>query len=170
MIRQNQTAQIYIYTSENIFKEVKNESSLMSARIKDKDGKSLFDTLVFDEAYMIMFRSLFLDAQSDITLMLPDRLIATPSDSWFDENNFKDDKDFVFFFLKDSSTHLFKTLDVKIQVYMINHIMFNWLKTKYPEMAVVYLQNMTGLKDDIKRLVSRIQIDGKDIKRYPSFP
>jgi hypothetical protein len=149
---------------------VKNESSQLAARSFDKDGKPLFDKLVFDEAYMINFRRLFLNAQSEIMLLLPDRLIKTPSDDWFDENNFNDDKDFVFFFLVNSNTHLFKMLDIKIQEYIDNSIMYQWLQTKHPDIAVVYAQNMVQLKDDIKRFVARIQIDGRDIRRYPSFP
>lgn len=58
----------FIYSHDDIFGSVKQESSLHSIRQTDKDGNPMFETLVFDEAYLIKFRELFFNAQAQIIL------------------------------------------------------------------------------------------------------
>lgn len=162
---------MYSYSSEGAFKYVKQEISLLAARSTDKEGKPLFDKLVFDEAELILFRRYFLKAQTEVLDMLPDRLLAVNDDWRFDDAASDDDTNFVFYLkLQTQPIHLFKKMDTEIQEYITNCICYNWLQTKLPDLSVVYYQNMDALRNNIKKTIARIQIGGRDIKRYPSFP
>lgn len=148
----------FIYSHDNIFASVKQESSLLAIRRKDENGDGLFDQLVFDEAYLILFRELFFDAQAEVTPALSGYMKDIPVEfDFFETQDFSKDRNYIFYlFMPDDwNFHLYKPVDIKIKQFIVAYIMYRWLETKLPQEAVTYLERANSVLDDIKGLLNK---------------
>lgn len=167
----------YIFTRDLIQKAVKLESSLVAVRRKEQssDGQTieLFDQLVMDEAYEVLFKRLMLEAHSDIITNIPSNfLAATPTDLtpvWSEFPDFRQDRDFVLYMRMHNEWPLNyqKSVDVKIQQYLIDYILWKWFETKSPNDAAVYQSHLSTIMADIKTLLNKRD---RPMRRLPSFP
>ncbi len=167
----------FVFTHDTIQKGVKLETSLLAERRfevnKNGDKRSLFDTLVMDEEYEILFKRLFNQAHSEIVLSIPsDYIRNTPTDMQELYSEFPDfsvDKDFSLWLNMPSSFPLQykKSIQTKIEEYLIANICYLWFQTKSPNDAKVYLMNKEKCEVDIRRLLNK---RSKPMRRKPSFP
>lgn len=143
----------YIQTHDTILKAVKLESTLLAERRNDQQGNSMFDDLVFDEEYLILFRDLFFDARANVTSACTAYMKDVSDITLFDTNNFEQDKDFSIQ-LKLPDTFVIavnNSVDSKMKSYLVAYIMYRWLETKLPNESVVYLTRATTHLQDMKR-------------------
>lgn len=147
----------FIFTHDAVFKAVKQDSSLMAARKVDDGGSPLFDNLVFDEAYLIKFRELFFNAQGQITPSFSAYLKEIPAEiEYFERGDFSKDRDFILQVLMpcNFNMHMKRPLEDYIFNFLKDWIMYQWLETKDPATAAVYLEKTEKEKSDIKRCLS----------------
>ena len=147
-----------IYTHDNIFNGVKMESSLLAERRADTQGNSMFDQLVFDEEYLILFRQLFFDAQSELIPTLSAYIKAMPDEpGYFETQDFAHNRDCILTLLMpDSFMHeMGKVTDIKIKQFIISYIMYRWLETKLTDEAAIYLNRSHACLSDIKGLLEK---------------
>lgn len=148
----------FIYSHDNIFQGVKQESSLYAKNKVDKDGNSLFDNLVFDEAYLTKFREYFFDAQAEITPTVSAYMKDIPTEpAYYEFQDFTKDRDYVFHLLmpEDFDKHMTHSIDIKIRQFMIAYIMYRWLETKLSSDAEIYLGRAEKVKGEAKELLER---------------
>ncbi|MCL2650322.1 MAG: hypothetical protein FWD60_04745 [Candidatus Azobacteroides sp.] len=149
---------MFIYSHDNIFASVKQEASLLAIRRTDADGNNLFEQLVFDEAYLILFRQLFFEAQAEVTVAFSGYMKDVPTEAdYFETQDFFENRDYVFYLVMpdDWNFHLFKPVDIKVKEYLIAYIMYRWLETKLPQEAATYLQRATAVLDDSRNLLEK---------------
>lgn len=141
------------YTEGDIFKAVKEDSSHLAERTKDKDGNSLFDDIVYDEEYMINFKRVFLEAQGYILEQCMAYIKSLPAGAeYLDNQNYDINKDFV---LQLNMPETFavqasRILDTKIRTYLIAFILYTWLKDKMPNIAANYYNELDALLKSIR--------------------
>ena len=142
----------FVYPHDDVFAAVKQEASLYSVRQTDKEGKSMFESLVFDEAYLTKFRELFLGAQGQIIPVLSAYTMEPESPEYFDRRDFSKNRDFVCHLdmPEDFNRHMIKPLEDHIFSFLKDWIMYKWLETKVPETAAVFASNCEGYKGDIR--------------------
>lgn len=149
----------FIYSHDDIFGSVKQESSLHSIRQTDKDGNPMFETLVFDEAYLIKFRELFFNAQAQIIPTISAYQKDIPVDPYyFERKDFTKDRDFICYLNmpNDFMMSMARPIEDYIFNFLKDWIMYKWLETKMPNIASVFLANCIGVdgsggyKSDIK--------------------
>jgi len=148
----------FIYSHDNIFAAVKEESSLLAERQFSKDGDGLFEQIVFDEEYLRLFRSLFFEAQAEVTAALSAYMKDVPvGPDYFEVQDFSKDRDYVFYLAMpdDWNYHLVKPVDTKVREFLVAYVMYRWLETKLPEEAIVYLNRATAVLDDAKILLEK---------------
>jgi len=133
----------------NIFKAVKQESSLLALRRQDEKGEPLFDKLVFDEAYNILFANLFRDAQSNVVSACVSYLDGTYE--YYDNSEYNEE-DFNLELTGEFLPAVVKSIDTKMKEYIVAYVMFRWLETKLPE-AQTYLMRATTHLQDMKRFL-----------------
>jgi len=149
---------MFVYSHDNIFASVKQEASLLAVRRFDKDGDSLFEQLVFDEAYLILFRQLFFEAQAEVTIAFSGYMKDVPTEGdYFETQNFFEDRDYVFYLAmpSDWNYHLFKPVDIKVKEFLTAYIMYRWLETKLPQESLVYYQRARAVLDEAKVLLDK---------------
>jgi len=149
---------IFTYSHDNIFASVKQEASLFAVRKFDQNGDDLFNQLVFDEAYLIMFRQLFFEAQAEVTVALSGYMKDIPvASEYFETQDFFENRDYVFYLAMpdDWNYHLFKPVDIKVKEFLTAYIMYRWLETKSPQDAATYLQRATSVLEDAKTLLDK---------------
>jgi len=149
---------VFIYSHDNIFASVKQESSHLAIRKKDETGESLFEQLVFDEAYLILFRQLFFDAQAEVTPALSGYMKDIPVEAeFFETQDFSENRDYTFNLLMpdDWNFHLTRPVDIKIKQFIVAYIMWRWLETKLPQEAAAYLARATSVLDEAKALLNK---------------
>lgn len=136
---------------------VKQETSLLAVRrnTQNADGSVIekFDELVMDEAYEILFKRLMNDAKSDIILNLSSNMIAntTTDIGSSDSNQFTLTLDMH----ADWPIQYQKTVDNKLQQYLIDYICYRWFETKSQNDAATYYNRLHGTLEDIRRLLVR---------------
>jgi hypothetical protein len=160
---------VFIFSCENIFQSVKIEASQFAVRRFDKDGSNLFDELVFDEAYIPTFRELFFDGQAEIIAALSAYTKDVPVDpEYFEAQDFSKDRDFRFELAMDDNfnPHLAKAVDIKIKEFLVAYILYRWLETKTPEYASIYLDRLTKVKEEIKKM---LEIKTKPLRRWHGY-
>ncbi|MDR2684256.1 MAG: hypothetical protein LBB53_02595, partial [Prevotellaceae bacterium] len=150
---------IFIYTHDLIQKAVKLETSLLAERRSEqtKDGTvvNLFDELVMDEEYDVMFRRLFLEAHAELLSSMPSCFIKnTPTDLrpvFREFPDFRRDRDFVLWLeVSDAYPQQYKkSIDIKIELFLIDYICYRWLETKSPNDSAVYLLRLEKTKNEI---------------------
>jgi len=131
----------FVFAHDIIFSGVKQESSLLAERRFKETGESLFDELVFDEEYLIKFRELFFDGQSEVTAVLSPYMRDVPTEAEvFNEKDFFESRDYAFVLMmpEDFNSHLMRPVNIKIREYFIAYIMYRWLETKLPQEAATY--------------------------------
>ncbi len=150
----------FIYPHDDVFAAVKQEASLYSIRQTDKEGKSMFEALVFDEAYLSKFREMFLGAQGQVIPVLSAYIVEPETAEYFDRRDFSKNRDFVcqLCMPEDFNRHMTKPLEDHIFSFLKDWIMYKWLETKVPETAALFAANCEGYKGDIRAaLCSRIR-------------
>jgi hypothetical protein len=167
---------VFIYSHDAILQDVKQESSHLAVRKRDKEGFSLdkednsyFEMLVFDEAYLIKFRELFFDAQSEVTSAVSAYLKDVPAfTKYLEEEDFRKDRDYTFALAlpDDFNFHMVEPVNVKIRQYLIAYILFRWLETKLPEEASVYLERAIRCTEEIKKLLEHRT---KPVRRWHGY-
>ena len=149
---------VFMFSHDNIFAGVKQETSLLAERKFDEDNNSLFEELVFDEEYLIKFRELFFDAQAEVTPALSAYMRDIPVEGgYFEEQDFSSDRDYIFNLLMpdDWNFHLVKPVDIKIRQFLIAYIVYRWLETKLPQEALIYQQRAKDVLQDAKVLLDK---------------
>lgn len=155
----------YIITGDMLAKAVKLETSLLAERrrkeYKDGTSEDMMDELVMDEEYEILFKRLMNDGKADIMLNLSSNLLAdTPTDMEPVYNEFPDfrqDRDFNLFLNMhaDWPEQYRKTIENKLQQYLIDFICYRWLETKSPNDAATYYSRLHTTLEDVRRLLVR---------------
>jgi len=149
---------MFIYAHDAVFASVKSESSLSAERRFDKDGDSLFETLVFDEEYLVQFRQLFFEAQAEVTAAVSGYMKDVPVEpDYFETRDFYEDRDFVFYLAMpdDWNFHLVRPVEIKIKEFLTAYIMYRWLETKLPDEAVVYRERAVSVLKDAKNMLDK---------------
>jgi len=147
---------------DNIFQGVKQEASLLAERVKDNEGSSMFEELVFDEEYLIKFRQDFLEGQAELIPIFATYMKNLPDWSvYFEGKDFSKNRDFKIRMLMpdDFLTPLAVVVDIKTKEYLIAYIMFRWLETKLPQYAKIYETRSEKIKEFIK--------SNLDKRKYP---
>jgi hypothetical protein len=160
---------IFIYPHDDVFQDVKQESSLLAERTGDREGNSLFETTVFDEEYLTLFRQLFSDARSHVTPALSAWMKDIPAEAEFYEaQDFSKDRncEVILSMPDDFNFHLAKPVDAKIRQFIVAYVMYRWLETKLPEQAAVYRERAEKTIAEVKNLLnSRI----KPVRRWHGY-
>jgi hypothetical protein len=149
---------IFIYPHDDIFQDVKQESSYLAERMSDKEGNSLFESLVFDEEYLTLFRQLFSDARSQVTPALSAYMKDIPAEAEFYEaQDFTKDRNYeiILAMPDDFNFHLAKPVDAKIRQFLIAYILYRWLETKLPEQAFIYQARAEKILSEAKNLLDK---------------
>lgn len=149
---------LLFYAHDHIFQAVKQESSLYAERKRDKEGNTEFDEFVFDEEYLIKFRELFFDAQTEITAVLSAYMRDVPPDmSCLDMQDFSENRDYrlVLAMPETWNYHLVRPLNIEIKQYMVAYILYRWLETKRPEDAAVYALRAEKTLAGIRQLIGQ---------------
>lgn len=166
----------FIFSHDLIQKAVKLETSLLAKRrnIPTQDGvESLFDDLVMDEDYDVLFRRLFAEAHAEVVRTIPPKMIEpTPTDlsSIFTEfEDFRQDRDFALWVDVncDFPMQYKKSIDTKIEMYLIDYICYRWFETKSPQDSMTYYSRLNTTLNEIVRLLTRRTIP---LQKKPSFP
>jgi hypothetical protein len=149
---------LFIYPHDDVFRDVKQESSYMAERMNDKEGASLFETLVFDEEYLALFRQLFSDARSQVTPALSAYMKDLPVDAEFYEaQDFSKDRNYeLLLSMPDGfNSHLAKPVEAKIRQFLVAYILYRWLETKMPEQAAIYLARAEKTLSEAKGVLDK---------------
>lgn len=154
-----------IYPHDDIFAAVKQESSLHSIRQTDKDGKPMFETLVFDEAYLVKFRELFFNAQAQITPTLSAYIKHMDREAYFERKDFSKDRDFILHLEmpEEFNRHMKAPIEDYVFNFLKDWIMYRWLETKMPDTAATFLASCMAYEE---RLNSALNSRSKPIRRY----
>ena len=144
----------YIQTHDSIFKAVKQESSYLAKRLTDGQGDSKFEDMVFDEAYLTLFRGLFFDARSNVSSACAAYLKDVVDITYFDQGNFDHEKDFILQLNMSDNfiVAMNNNVDIKMKEYLVAYIMYRWLETKSQESGL-YLQRAETHLQDMKRFL-----------------
>ncbi len=158
----------YIITGDLLAKAVKQETSLLAVRrnkeYKDGTIENMMDVLVMDEDYEITFKRLMLDGKADIILNISSNMIVdTPTDlipAYSEFPDFRQDRDFILHLNmhEDWPIQYKKTVENKIQQYLIDYICYRWFETKSPNDSAIYFSHLTPTIEDVRRLLVRKKI------------
>jgi hypothetical protein len=169
----------FIFTHDLIQKAVKLETSLLAERRKKEVGNGLteemLEELVMDErtAYEILFKRLFSEAHAEVMLRIPAHCVVdTPTDLsplYNDFPDFRQDRDFVLFLnmSDDFPMNYTKSMDIKLQQFLIDYLCYRWLETKSPNDSQSYFSRLEKTQKDILTFINRKRTP---MKRWPSFP
>jgi hypothetical protein len=149
---------LFLYPHDDIFQDVKQESSLLAERVNDKEGNSLFESLVFDEEYLTLFRQLFSDARSYVTPALSAYMKDVPVESeFYQAQDFTNDRNFelILSMPEDFNFHLSKPVDARIRQFLVAYILHRWLETKAPEQAEIYRARAEKVLTEAKSLLDK---------------
>ena len=143
----------FIFSWDDIFRSVKQESSLLAERKVDAAGNSLFNQLVFDEEYEILFKKLFLEAQAYIDDVASAYNKGIPVDAdYLETQDFSKERDYIIQLNMPQSIMIqaSKAADIKIKQFLVDYIMYVWLRTKLPNEAEIYSIAAQTLLPEIK--------------------
>jgi len=157
----------FIHTHDDIFKAVKQESSLLAIRKSDDKGNPMFDSLVFDEDRLILFRDLFFDARANVITACSAYMKEITDYDIFEQGNFDKDRDFVLQLdVPGFITSMKDSASVKMKAYLVAYIMYLWLENKSPEAELYSSRAETYLKD-LKRFLE-MRTSRRISKSWPS--
>ena len=169
----------FIYTHDNIQKAVKMETSLLAERRASyadggqMSGEMYNDLLIMDEEYEALFKRLFLQAHAEVIKNIPvGYLKNTPTDLepiYREFPDFRQDRDFVLWLILPETFPLQykKSIDIKIEQFIIDYICWRWLENKSPQDANFYFVRLEQLVGDWKKLLANRTVG---MRRMPSFP
>lgn len=178
----------YLYSKDLIQRGVKMETSYLAERrpyphpapavsdLPDSEnlrGEMYNELLVMDEEYDELFRRLFFQARAEISANIASRYLSnTPTDLepvYREFPDFRQDRDFALWLDMpcDFPLQYQKSIDIKIEQFLIDYVCWRWLETKSPADAVTYQARLEQLKEDIRLLL--VRRDG-GIRRKPSLP
>ena len=142
-------------------RRVKEESSHLAVRSRDKDGTSLFDEFVLDEGYETKFRSYFYSAQGELSEYLSAYTNDIPLSSSYLDTSSVSSEDYIVQLPMPATFNeaLSRAIGLKIEDFFEAYIMWLWLSTKDASRGEVYLATSTKLKDDIKNLLNRRSVN-----------
>lgn len=143
-----------LHSHDSIFTSVKMESSYLAERAKDKDGEPMFEEIVFDEEYFILFRDLFFDARANVVGACSAYMKDQTEISLFEQDNFDKERDFIFRMdVPDFIPAYLDSLSIKIKSYLVAHILYRWLEHKMPAEAQGYLERSNSYLKDVSRFL-----------------
>lgn len=148
----------FVFSGEDIFRSVKQEASLFARNQYDVQGNPLFEQYVFDEAYDILFKKLFFEAQAEVLSAVSAYFKGIPQEpEIFEPQNFDKEKDFIFQLSMPGSfmEAMAKPADIKIKQFLVDYILYLWLRTKSQPHAGVYLAQSAETLAQVKALLER---------------
>lgn len=163
----------FIYTHDLIQKGVKLETSYLAENRKRQESGDMIEELIMDEQHDILFRRLFNQAHAEVISKLSvTYLSGTPTDLepvFREFPDFRQDRDFSLFLNMhaDFPMQYKKSIEIKIEQYLIDFICYRWLETKSPTDAASYFQRLKPTLDEIKLLLIR-KLNPPKLR--PSFP
>lgn len=158
----------FIYSHDEIFDAVKQESSLYSIRQTDKEGNPMFETLVFDEAYLAKFRELFFNAQAKIKPALTAYQKEIPVEpQYFERKDFTKKRDFICYLNMPDDFDMQQSDNIEDYIFSFlkDWIMYKWLETKMPDAAAIFKDNCIGPDGYLKDLKSALEKRIRTIRR-----
>jgi len=144
---------IFVYPHDIIFEAVKQQTSLFSKDKTDKDGNPLFENLVFDEAYLTLFRALFLSAQAEVMSVLAKYMPnVADNDPIFEFSNFSTNRDFSFSLQlpNDFIEVMIQPLRINIRDFIVNSIIYRWMELKQLQEYQLFQGKCANLLDTIR--------------------
>ena len=167
----------YIFTKDMVQKAVKLETSLLAERRKqaNADGTTheMLQELIMYEKHDILFKRLMNDAHAQVILNMSSNMLSdTPTDMQAvltEFPDFRQDRDFCLFLNMhaDWPMQYKKSVDIKLQQYLIDYICYRWLETKSPNDAATYYARLDDTLFDVRRMLVRKK---NPLKIMPSFP
>lgn len=151
---------VFLFTHDHIFDEVKQEASLFAERQFDENGEPLFDKLVFDEEYdeyMTLFRTLFFDAQAEVSAALSAHMEIDDGDAfYFEERDTSENRDYELTLLlpEDVRKNVIKAISIKIRQFLVAYILYRWFETKMPNISAIYFERLSKLKIEIQNMLN----------------
>ena len=140
-------------------RRVKEESSHLAIRMRDKEGTSLFEEFVLDEGYETKFRSYFYSAQGELSQYLSAYTKDMPvSSSYLDTSAASvssEDWKVILPMPATFNESVSQSIGLKIEDFFENYIMWLWLSTKDAGRAEIYLTLSRKLAEEIKNLLNR---------------
>lgn len=168
----------FVHSHDTIQRYVHQETSYLAKRRfrENTQGEAIemMDELVMDSEHDYLFRRLFQEAKSEIIFVIKPAFIAdTPTDlkSVFAEYpDYRRDRDFALYLDVPNTfpVQYHKSIDTKIQQYLIDYILWRWLETKAPEEAATFKARLEKLVLEINNLLNRKY--GYYPHKKPSFP
>lgn len=147
----------FVFSHDNIFQSVKQESSHLAERRFDEQGNTLFEQLVFDEEYLIKYREVFFEARAEIIKVVAAYTKDISFETrYFEERYFDRDRDFylTITMLDDYNKSVTQAVDIKIKQFLVAYIMYRWLETKLPNEASIYQLRAQTQLEDLRTLLS----------------
>ena len=163
----------FVITKDMLAKAVELETSLLAERRRDASGEEMLADLVMHDDYDVLFKRLMNDAKAEIINNISSNyMIDTPTDLeavYTEFPDFRQDRDFNLWLNMhaDFLLQYRKSIETKMQQYMIDYICYRWLETKSPNDAATYFSRLDGTLADIRQMLIRKR---NPIKRKPSFP
>ena len=130
----------YVVCFGEMQQRVKAESSQIAVRGFDDEGGSLFESLVFDEAYEVLFREYFYGAEGEITRFLSAYLKNMPAVSSLVDTSEAGSEDFIAQLVMPSGFNnaFAKAVGINIEGFFKAYILYRWFVDKLPERAEVF--------------------------------
>ena len=151
-------------------RRILEESSHVGKIMRDKDGQSLLEDFVLDEAYETTFRSYFYSAQAELTEYLSAYTKDMPTTSEYIDTSASDtlveDWNITLPMPSNFNESLSRAIGIKIEDFVTNYIMWLWLSTKDSSRTEIYLATATKLKEDITNLLNRRSVNLTRPNRY----
>lgn len=160
---------IFAFTHDLIQKGVKMETSYIAARRKQQtSGEELLDELVMDDQYEILFKRLFKDAHAEVIRNISVNYLMQTATDW-NPTEFNQDRDFILFLNMhcDFPMQYKKSIEIKLEQFLIDYVCYRWLETKSPNDAATYASRLKPTIQDIQSLLIR---KTNPLRRFPSFP
>jgi len=164
-----------VHTKDNIQQGVKQETShLAERRFKETSNgtQDMFNELVMDEAHDIAFKRYFNQAHAEIMKYIPpEYLHGTPTDLTpvlREFPDFRQDRDFNLWLIAPIGflPNYRKSIDIKIEQFLIDYICYRWLETKSPNDAMAYFARLEKTMRDVLSFLRR---SIKPVRRIPSW-
>lgn len=163
----------FIITKDFLAKAVEQETSHLAAIRRSEDGLEQIDDLVMDGDQEVLFKRLMNDAKAEVINNIGSNyLIDTPTDLeavYTEFPDFRQDRDFnLWLNMHDDFLMQYrKSIEIKMQQYMIDYICYRWLEKRSPKDAQTYASRLVDTLTDIRQMLIRKR---NPIKRKPSFP
>jgi hypothetical protein len=153
---------------------VKNETSdLAVRRLKETPNgtQDMFDELVMDESHDYTFKRYFNQAHAEIMRYIPPEYLRdTPTDLtpvFREFPDFRQDRDFNLWLIvpRGFVPNYRKSIDIKIEQFLIDYICYRWLETKSPNDAMAYFSRLEKTMRDVLSFLRR----GEVVRRVSSL-